>query len=57
MTPNVAAYYTSHDFFAPESCPAGCHDELLALRGRYAALWAVQTGEVAQAIEPDAALD
>lgn len=35
---------------------AGTHDELLAQRGRYAALWAVQTGEVAQA-QPDAALD
>ncbi len=28
---------------------AGTHDELLQLRGRYAALWAVQTGEIAQA--------
>lgn len=35
---------------------AGTHDELLARRGRYAALWAVQTGEVAQAL-PDPALD
>ncbi|MDO8211246.1 ABC transporter ATP-binding protein [Conexibacter sp. CPCC 206217] len=33
---------------------AGTHDELVARRGRYAALWAVQTGEVATA---DAALD
>ncbi len=28
---------------------AGTHDELVALGGRYAALWAVQTGEVAAA--------
>jgi len=35
---------------------AGTHDELLELRGRYAALWAVQTGEVAQPAR-DAALD
>lgn len=28
---------------------AGTHDELLLQRGRYAALWAVQTGEIAQA--------
>ncbi|MCK9250211.1 MAG: ABC transporter ATP-binding protein/permease [Solirubrobacteraceae bacterium] len=32
-----------HDGRVAES---GTHDELLAVRGRYAALWAVQTGEV-----------
>ncbi|MFT4034857.1 MAG: ABC transporter ATP-binding protein [Patulibacter sp.] len=31
---------------------AGTHDELLALHGRYAALWAVQTGELAAGTEP-----
>ncbi|WP_210492215.1 ABC transporter ATP-binding protein [Patulibacter sp. SYSU D01012] len=29
---------------------AGTHDELVALGGRYAALWSVQTGEVADAL-------
>ncbi|MDO8185487.1 ABC transporter ATP-binding protein [Conexibacter sp. JD483] len=32
---------------------AGTHDELLRERGRYAALWAVQTGEIAQASAGD----
>ena len=27
---------------------SGTHDELVALGGRYAALWAVQTGELAR---------
>jgi ATP-binding cassette subfamily B protein len=31
---------------------AGTHDELVGRGGRYAALWAVQTGEVATPVQP-----
>jgi len=37
-----------HVMAAGEVAEAGTHDELVALGGRYAALWAVQTGELAR---------
>jgi ATP-binding cassette, subfamily B, bacterial len=41
-----------HVLHAGRVAEAGTHDELVAARGRYAALWAVQTGEAAELAAP-----